>query len=105
MGLALATSISAIVNAWLLYAGLRRDKIVNHRPGWLLLTVRVLAANLVMLLVVLYFFDRPLEYWVTASLFSKVGWLTVTVTASVTAYAAALYVSGLRSSHLRIRPE
>ena len=104
VGLALATSISAIVNAWLLYAGLRRDKVVNHRPGWLLLTVRVLAANFAMLLV-LYFFDRPLEYWVTASLFSKVGWLTTTVTASVTVYAAALYASGLRSSHLRIRPE
>jgi putative peptidoglycan lipid II flippase len=104
VGLALATSISAMVNAWLLYAGLRRDKVVSHRPGWLLLTMRVLAANIVMLLV-LYFFDRPLEYWVSATLFSKVGWLTVTVTASVTVYAASLYVSGLRPSHLRIRSE
>jgi len=53
-GLALATSISSLVNAGLLYRGLRRQQVYRPRPGWRPLAVRVIAANAVMVAVLLF---------------------------------------------------
>ncbi|MDH5345721.1 MAG: murein biosynthesis integral membrane protein MurJ, partial [Gammaproteobacteria bacterium] len=53
-GLALAISIAAIVNAWLLYRGLRKEGVVRLSSGWPALIGRVLVANAAMAAVVLW---------------------------------------------------
>jgi putative peptidoglycan lipid II flippase len=40
-GLALATTLSAFINAWLLWRGLRRDAVYRPRAGWKLFLMRV----------------------------------------------------------------
>lgn len=47
-GLALATSLAALLNAGLLYVYLRRDQVYVAFPGWLALWLRVLLASAVM---------------------------------------------------------
>ncbi len=101
-GLALATSIAAILNAWLLYRGLRRNKIVQHGAGWGVLLLRIMAANAAMVAVILYF-ERPLQFWLGAGTLVKAGWLGLTVAASAVVYFVILWLVGVRPAHIRLR--
>lgn len=101
-GLALAISVSAILNAWLLYRGLRRDGVVTHSSGWRKLLMQVVAAIIVMALC-LVTMARPLEWWITANIMDRSLWLVVSVAAGVAVYFAVLLVLGLRPSNLRLR--
>ena len=101
-GLALAISVSAILNAWLLYRGLRRDGVLRHAPGWGKLLLQVVAAVVVMTLCLVYM-ERSLDWWVTASAVERLVWLSASVFASMAAYSAILLILGLRPSNLRLR--
>ena len=101
-GLALAISVAAILNAWLLYRGLDRAGFLSRPPGWLALTARVAGANLVMIAVVRYL-DRPLDWWLAASAWERSAWLGIVVLAGVAAYFAGLALSGARPSQFRLR--
>jgi putative peptidoglycan lipid II flippase len=101
-GLALAISIAAIVNAWLLHRGLAREGILEHSPGWGVFLMRVLFANIVMA-AALTWLDRPLAWWLETTAAGRVGWLGMVVGVGAFAYFAALLVFGLRPAHLRHR--
>ena len=101
VGLALATSIAALLNAGLLYRGLRKDGVVRHSPGWLALLVRVVAANAAMILCLLWLY-RPLDWWISNSVLDRAGWLGLAVTAGVVAYFAVLFLVGVRPSAFRL---
>ncbi len=101
-GLALAISVSAILNAWLLYRGLRRDGVVTHSPGWRLLFMQVAAAIFVMALC-LVTMGRPLDWWTTANVMDRSVWLVVSVAAGIAVYFSVLLVLGLRPANLRLR--
>jgi putative peptidoglycan lipid II flippase len=101
-GLALAISIAAIVNAWLLFRGLRRDGVVAVSTGWPSLLGRVAIANVAMVLAIDYL-GRPLEWWLGASVWNRSLWLGVVVSAGVVAYFGALLLAGGRLSQLRHR--
>jgi len=103
-GLAAATSLAAILNAALLYRGLIKGNILRHSKGWPLLLLRVGLANVVMLAVI-YQLNRPLEWWIAASMTTRVGWLSVTVVASGAAYFIALLLTGTRLSQFRLRAD
>jgi len=100
-GLALATSVAAIVNAWLLYRGLRRRKLLSHAAGWRGLLLRIVVANSAMI-VVLVWLQRPLDWWIDASFTARSLQLGMVITSAAIAYFAALAVSGLRLSQLRL---
>jgi len=100
-GLALATSVAAIVNAWLLYRGLRRRKLLSHAAGWGGLLLRIVVANSAMI-IVLVWLQRPLDWWLDASFTARSLQLGMVITAAAIAYFAALAVSGLRLSQLRL---
>ncbi len=100
-GLALAISVAAIVNAWLLYHGLRRDKIVMHSPGWPLLLLRFFGANAAMMVAIVWL-HRPLEWWIGASGLDRSLWLGVVVTVGAVVYFVALILLGLRPSQLKL---
>lgn len=101
-GLAAATSVAAILNAALLYRGLRRNKVLLHSRGWPLLVLRVALACIVMG-TVLYQLDRPLEWWTASSLAGRAGWLAVTVVAGAGAYFVMLLLMGTRLSQFRLK--
>ena len=101
-GLALAISISAVLNAWLLYRGLRREGVITHSSGWRVLLMQVVAAIFVMG-ACLVTMARPLDWWITASVMDRSIWLVLSVVAGVAVYFAVLLVLGLRPANLRLR--
>ncbi len=100
-GLALAISVAALLNAGLLYRGLRHEGIIQPSDGWQALLVRIVVANSVMT-VCLFGIAKPLDWWLLASVAERAGWLAMQVGAGVAAYFAALLILGLRPGMLRL---
>lgn len=100
-GLALATSLAAYLNAWLLWRGLRRDGICRPRPGWRRLLLQVAVGTAVMSMLLVYFVE-PVNNWLAADTGQRAGWLLLTIAGGLAAYLAALLASGLRPKALRM---
>lgn len=100
-GLALAISVAALLNAWLLFRGLRQEGVIALSAGWPVLLLRFAIANITMV-ICLYWLHRPLEWWLAATLVERAGWLTVVIGAAVAAYFAVLLAVGVRFSQLRL---
>ena len=103
-GLALAISVAAIVNAWLLWRGLRRDGVVGVTKGWGALLLRFLLANATMA-VCLIQLARPLSWWLQSSLMTRSVWLGLTIATGAVVYFAALLVLGVRPAQLRLKSD
>jgi putative peptidoglycan lipid II flippase len=101
-GLALAISIAALLNAALLYRGLRRDGVARHGKGWLWLLGRVSIANAVMW-VVLAQLQRPGSWWLQVGIFDRISWLSVSIVAGASAYFVVLLILGMRVGDFRLR--
>ena len=99
VGLALATSLAAVLNASLLLFGLRRDGVFRFQPGWGRLLLQMLAANAVMILLLLSLAGQW-EEWMEWTIVAKVGQLALLVLGGLLAYLLSLYVCGLRPRHL-----
>jgi putative peptidoglycan lipid II flippase len=100
MGLALATAAQAMLNAWLLYKGLRRDDIYRPEAGWGAFLLRLLLANLAMVAVLL----AALHYWPAWSdwpWWQRAWRMGALVTAGGATYGLVLLASGLRPRHFR----
>ena len=94
-GLTLSTSLGACLNASLLYRSMRRSGVYAPLPGWGRFLGRVAAALLV-LAVVLWWSAGADAFWVSATLWVKVGRLAAVIAAGAVAYFAALWVAGFR---------
>ena len=101
-GLAAATSVAAILNAVLLYLGLRKADVIRHGPGWGVLLLRVVLANGAMVATLLQL-HKAAAWWMAASLSDRVAWLAVSVIAGAGVYFIALLVLGLRPAQFRMR--
>lgn len=99
VGLALATSLAAVLNASLLLFGLRRDGVFRFQPGWGRLLLQMLVANAVMILLLLSLAGQW-EEWMEWTIVAKVGQLALLVLGGLLAYLLSLYVCGLRPRHL-----
>jgi putative peptidoglycan lipid II flippase len=100
--LAAATSVAAILNAALLYRGLRKDQVLLHSSGWPALLSRVTLACVGMYAVLQQLY-RPLEWWIEASFTGRAGWLAVTIITAVGTYFVALLLMGTRLSQFRLK--
>jgi putative peptidoglycan lipid II flippase len=103
-GLALATSVAAILNAALLYRGLRHENVLMHTSGWPKLLLRVALANTVMS-VVLMQMSRSLAWWIDAANSQRILWLAATVVVGAGVYFIVLLITGMRASQFRLRAE
>ena len=102
-GLALATSLSAYLNAFLLLRGLRPGDVYRPGPGWRRLGLQVTAGTLAMALL-LGFLVPGLEAWTAAPRAERVAWLVGAIVAGGLVYFGALFGAGLRPRHLQVRP-
>ena len=100
VGLALATTISALFNALFLYRGLRRDGVYALRPGWGRFGLQVVIASGLMGATLLWARTRPGD-WLLLSLSERAGSLAVCVIGGMTVYFLACYLFGLRPASLR----
>ena len=102
-GLALATTISALFNASLLYRGLRKCGVYSPQPGWGRLALQVVVSGIVMALAVAWMRDWAGD-WLLLGVAQRVGALAVCVFAGVAVYFASCFLLGLRLSVLRKSP-
>lgn len=102
VGLALATSLSAILNAGLLFHGLRSAKVYVPEAGWLKFLLIALLANLVMGLV-LYVSTLNLNSWLQWLWWQRAGWMGLICVGGMSAYVIVLFAGGFRLSHLKHR--
>ncbi len=103
-GLALATSIAAIVNASLLYRYLRKSGVLTHTAGWAAFGLRVSIAAVVMSVGIFYFLPS-IDVWLTASVLDKTSRLAAFVIGGAVLYGATLWLCGLRRVHLQAPAE
>ncbi|WP_256484459.1 murein biosynthesis integral membrane protein MurJ [Endozoicomonas sp. 4G] len=99
-GLALATTLSAFLNAGLLFWGLKRSGVFVPQSGWWLFCVRLIFANLAMALLLLWMADDAL-WWLDATLWQRVFEMTKVVSAGLAVYSVALLIGGVRPAHFR----
>ncbi len=103
-GLALATSLSAVLNAGLLYRELRRAGVYVPAPGWRRFLLQVATAN-VLMGGLLWLAAGDLEGWLAAALPERLGHLAGLVVGGLVAYAVTVLVVGMRPAHLRAAPD
>ncbi len=100
VGLALATSVSAYLNAGLLYRGLSKQKVFNPLAGWGQHWLRLVLACGAMATVLLLGLTQ-LSGWADWLWWQRGSALAVLVMAGLLAYVGALLLAGFRSRDLR----
>lgn len=95
VGLALATSLAAFLNAGLLLRGLRAEKVFYFQAGWLAFLVRIALATLAMAFYLINF-SGAWEDWLLWSTFQQVQHLALLVLGGGSIYGLMLFIFGLR---------
>ena len=99
-GIALATGLAGIFNAWLLWRYLRRDGLLKPQPGWGRHLLRIAVACAAMTAVVLGI-SHWVGDWTAIGIMHRTLWLLAAVAAGAVAYGATLLAMGLRPRDLR----
>lgn len=98
-GIALSTSLAALVNAGCLLYFLRKRNFYTPREGWKLFMLRLAIANLV-LAVWLWMGAGELHTWITQSTLWRLEHLAFLLVTAVLVYFVMLWLSGIRLHHL-----
>jgi putative peptidoglycan lipid II flippase len=104
VGLALATSLSAFINAWLLFRGLRKRKLYRPQPGatglsWAGFAVRLALASALMV-GLLFFWQAFWPDWSGWSAIERVWRLALICSSGLGLFLLCLLCSGMRARHL-----
>jgi putative peptidoglycan lipid II flippase len=99
-GLALATTLSACLNAALLFRGLRREEVLILEKGWGSLIVRGVVASVAMG-IMLYILGGNLDSWVSMALWDKIWRLLLLIVSGAGIYFIVLLLLGIRLHHFR----
>jgi putative peptidoglycan lipid II flippase len=94
-GLALATSLSAFINAGLLFAYLKKHGYYKPQPGWGVFALQMLIANIVLVVFILYL-SPGLSEWLVWGLAERLTTLMWLILGAIVLYLAMLYIVGLR---------
>jgi putative peptidoglycan lipid II flippase len=100
--LAASTSLTACLNAGLLFRRLRQDGVLAPEPGWGTFMARVVVATLVMSGLVIAF-AGALPQWLALGELHRVTRLAVIILGAVAVYFGVLFALGLRYRHLMNR--
>ena len=101
-GLALATTLSAFLNAGLLYLGLKKIGVYSPQKGWLKLFLQTFLAASIMGGVV-FSLSGELSFWVTATAIERIIQLLWIIPTGAVTYFVVLWASGVHFSQL-MRP-
>lgn len=103
-GLALATSLSAYINAGLLYWHLVKKTAYRPQPGWPPLLIKIVTANGLMM-AVLIAGSAGLPQWLHWHLSQRAMHLTLWLVVGAAVYLVALWLMGVRPWRARPAPE
>ncbi|SNY98612.1 murein biosynthesis integral membrane protein MurJ [Halomonas sp. hl-4] len=101
-GLALATALSAFLNAGLLGYLLYKEGVLVFQPGWGRFAVQLVGGCALMSLA-LYFVAPEWTAWLAMSLWQRVAWVSGLVALGAGLYFTWLGALGLRIRHLKMR--
>jgi putative peptidoglycan lipid II flippase len=99
MGLALASSLAAYINAGMLYRGLRQQAVYHPEPGWLRVMTAVLLASGLMLVALLWY-SADTQTWAAESARDRAIRLSWLISGGVAVYFVTLFLAGFRKHHL-----
>ncbi len=99
-GLALATSLSAFLNAGLLWYSLRRDGVFVWQVGWGRYLMQLIPAAAVMVALLVWLMPG-VEQWAGFGWQQRALWLGALVVAGGGSYLIMLVLAGLRLRHIR----
>ncbi|MEX0963551.1 MAG: murein biosynthesis integral membrane protein MurJ [Pseudohongiellaceae bacterium] len=99
VGLALATSLAAFLNAGLLLRGLQAEGVFKFQPGWGIFLLRALLANGLMIYFLISF-SGDWQDWLLWTMADKIVQLSILVVGGIALYAVALVIAGLRWRHI-----
>jgi putative peptidoglycan lipid II flippase len=102
VGLALAITLSAFVNAGLLFFMLRRHNVYRPLPGWGLFLVRIVLASAVMG-AVLYWGTGDMDSWLTTPALQRAYRLSIWVTVGAAVYLLTVMAFGVRLAQLLLK--
>jgi putative peptidoglycan lipid II flippase len=102
VGLALATALSAGLNAGLLYRGLRKSKVYQPTPDWASFALKLLLPNLGLFLI-LILLSPDSTVWLTSDVWQRSSMLMGIITAAAITYFILLHLMGIKIKHL-LRP-
>jgi len=97
-GLALATALSAWLNAGLLWHMLRKEGVYQFQPGWGRFLGQLLAANLVMAVLLLWLRSSTAD-WLQFDAWARVQEISVLVVGGALVYFLVLGLLGVRIRH------
>lgn len=103
-GLALAISLAAWVNAFLLLMVLIRRKVYRPQPGWWWFLFRITIAVALMCLC-LVLLNQPAQVWFDKTLVQRIVALSILVGAGAGSYFLSLVVLGFRPRQLLLVPK
>lgn len=95
VGLALATSLSAFLNAGLLYYFLVKHQVFQPQSAWRGFSFQVISAAMVMSLVI-WLLNPEHQAWLLFDAWLRVGWLFGLIGLAILAYSATLLLLGFR---------
>ncbi|WP_428466331.1 murein biosynthesis integral membrane protein MurJ [Photobacterium minamisatsumaniensis] len=100
IGLAMATALSALVNAALLYRGLHRGGIYRISKETLVFVVKLVIAGTAMVVMLLSVLPAMTQ-WLGWTLLMRVGWLVGLIGVGALVYLVSVLLLGVRPRHLR----
>ncbi|TKB44244.1 murein biosynthesis integral membrane protein MurJ [Thalassotalea mangrovi] len=98
VGLALATAMSATLNAFLLYRGLKSLGVYQLEKETVLVIAKMIGSALIMTLV-LWQFTPAFDAWLSVSLLTQVSWLSGLIFLGAGVYLVCLLLTGMRLRH------
>ena len=103
LGLAAATSISAFINALLLFLALRRDGVYQPEQGWLRFFIVLMIAVTLMLLVLqmLLNYMGATEFWHLQYWWQRIIKILILCVSGFLVYVGCLFVGGFRLADIR----
>ncbi len=99
-GLALATTLSAFLNAGLLLRGLLKEGVFSWQSGWPKWLLRVAMANIAMIVFLVLLAGRP-EQWLGFDMWQRVTQMAILVGGGAIIYLLVLLLMGMRLRDLR----
>ena len=99
VGLALATALSAGLNGWLLFRGLRKEGVYQPQAGWAKFTLKLLLPNLGLMLM-LFWLSPSSADWLASSGWERSRLLLGLIAAAAAVYFALLHLVGIRLRQL-----
>jgi len=102
VGLAMATALSAALNASLLFIGLKRRGVYKANAGWLSFALKIVIANS-LLIIALSSFSPSTNEWLSWTVWERITGLSVLIAGAVVVYFVAIAVTGIKIKQL-IKP-